>query len=269
MSSSDVPDLDPSPAGCSYTAPWMPSRRLRTRSSSGLVALLAALAGVVGVQATASASPDGPFAHEEVRIDPGNGFGGGTLHYPKDKAGKLSAVVSIPALAAGRDSYEWNGAKLATHGFVAFVIDANHAGDLWDQRKDALLAAADFLVKSSPISDRVDSSRIAVEGHSAGAVGAIKAGLERPALRAVVALAPVSAGIGPDDVTNLSVPTIYIGGKRDGWAHPDFLQTLAAAMPAAAPKRVVSLEGADHEFPTEDNESFQHELSWLKQHLGE
>ena len=268
MSSTDIPEFTPHRARRPRTMGWAFLNRPRSRIVAGLVVLFALLASVVGVQATASASSDGPYAQEEVRIDPGNGFGGGTIHYPKDKAGKLPAVVIVPALAAGRGYYEWNGAKLATHGFIAFVIDANDTGDLWDARKDALLAAADYLVQQSPVSDRVDGGRIAVEGHSAGAVGAIKAGLQRPSFKAVVALAAVSAGIGPNDVTGLSVPTLFVGGTADGWAHPTFLQTLADAMPGGTPKRVVAVEGAGHGFPIGDNEAFDAELSWLQQYLG-
>jgi dipeptidyl aminopeptidase/acylaminoacyl peptidase len=266
----EIPEFTSRRTRRSGVARWMFPRWLRTRAVAGLVVLFAVLASAVGVQANASASPDGPFAQEEVHIDPGNGFGGGTIHLPVGKEGKLPAVVIVPALAAGRGYYEWNGAKLATHGFISFVIDTNDPGELWDQRKDALLAAADYLVQSSPVRDRVDGGRIAVEGHSAGAVGAIKAGLERSSLKAVVALAAVSAGIGPGDVTNLNVPTIFIGGTNDGWAHPNFLQTLADAMPPGTPKRVVSLEGEGHGFPTGDgNGAFDAELSWLKQYLGE
>jgi dienelactone hydrolase len=204
-----------------------------------------------------------------MRIDPGNGFGGGTIHYPANHQGKLPAVVIAPALGAGRGFYEWNGAKLATNGFIAFVIDANNLGDLFNERRDALLAAVDWLVNASPVRDQVDGSKIAIEGHSASAVGALQAAVERPSLKAVVSLAPVSAGIGPKDVTNLNVPALLVCGESDGWAPPSQCQGLADAMPGGVPKAVVSVPGAGHGFPVGDNDvAFTNELKWLQDHVA-
>lgn len=175
----------------------------------------------------------------------------------------------VPALAAGKGYYEWNAAKLATHGFVAFAIDTNNSGDLFNERKDQLLAAVDFLVNSSPVSDKVDGSRVAVEGHSAGAVGALLAGAAQPSLKAVIALAPVAAGIGPQDVANLSVPALLVCGDADGWASPSQCEGLADGMPGGTPKKAVVVPGGGHGFPTGDNDvAFTAELEWLQQHLG-
>jgi len=244
-------------------------RRRRTKILAAVVGFLAVLASALGFRDTASASTDGPFAQQETHIDPGNGFGGGTIHYPVNSQGRLPAVVIAPAMGAGKGYYEWNAAKLATHGFVAFTIDTNDPGDLFTQRRDEILAAVDFLVNSSPARDLVDSNKIAIEGHSASAVGALLAGVQRPSLKAVVALAPVSAGIGPQDVTNLRVPALLVCGGADGWAPPSQCQGLADAMPGGIAKLVVPVPGAGHGFPTGDDDvAFPNELKWLQQYVA-
>jgi dienelactone hydrolase len=233
-----------------------------------LLAGLAAIASAAGVVSPASASADGPHAQKELTVNPGNGFGGGTIHYPADAQGKLPAVVIGPALGAGKGYYEWNAAKLASYGFVAFAIDTNSPGDLFTQRRDQMLAALDYLVNASPVSANVDGSRLAVEGHSASAVGALLAGVQRPSLKAVVSLAPVSAGIGANDVAGLTVPSLLVCGGSDGWAPPSQCEALANGMPANTPKQTFTVPGAGHGFPTGDNEAFPVELSWLQQHLA-
>jgi dienelactone hydrolase len=248
---------------------WACLRKRPSRILSGVAILLAGVAAVAGVDASASASADGTLTQQEVRIDPGNGFGGGTIHYPPDAQGRLPAIVIAPALGAGRGYYEWNAAKLATYGFVAFAIDANDPGDMFIQRRDQILAALDYLANASPVSDRVDASRMAAEGHSASAAGALLAGVQRPSLKAVVALAPVSAGIGAGDVAGLEVPSLLACGDADGWAPPSQCQALADAMPAGAPRETVAVPGAGHGFPTGDDQvAFPAELSWLQQHVA-
>jgi dienelactone hydrolase len=250
-------------------ARWAAPPRRRAGILAAMAVLLATSAGAAGVQATASASADGPFAQQEVHVDPGNGFGGGTIHYPVGAKGQLPAVVIGPAMSAGKGYYEWNGAKLATYGFVALVIDTNDPNDLFTQRRDQMLAAADYLVTASAIHDRVDGGRIAIEGHSASAVGALLAGVQRPSIKAVIALAPVAAGIGPQDVTGLRTPALLACGTADGWAPESQCQALADAMPGDVQKRVVAVPGAGHGFPTgEDDVAFPSELQWLQQHLA-
>jgi dienelactone hydrolase len=209
------------------------------------------------------------MAQTEVAVAAGNGFGGGTIHYPADAQGRLPAVVIAPAMGAGKGYYEWNAAKLATHGFVAFAIDTNTPDDGFTQRRDQILAAVDYLTDASPVSDRVDPSRIGVEGHSASAVGALQAGIQRPSLKAVVALAPVGAGIGPKDVSGLGVPALLVCGAADDWALPAHCQALADAMPAGTPKKAVAVPDGGHGFPTGDNDvAFPAELSWLQEHVA-
>ncbi len=266
----ESPRSDPRPSGPTEATGRAPTRRWRSSVAVAVALLLGAVAvAVTGVHATASATSDGPMTQQEVHVDAGNGFGGGTIHYPAAAKGKLPAVVIAPALSAGKGSYEWNAAKLATYGFVAFAIDTNDPQDMFTQRRDQLLAAVDYLVKQSPVHDRVDGNRVAVEGHSASAVGALLAGVQRPALKAVVALAPVSAGIGAKDVKGLTVPSLLVCGTTDGWAPPSQCQALADGMPGGTPKRTVSVPGAGHGFPTGDDKvAFPSELAWLQQQLG-
>jgi dienelactone hydrolase len=170
--------------------------------------------------------------------------------------------VIAPAFSAGKGFYEWNAAKLATHGFIALNIDTITPNDWPGARADQMLAALDYLVNTSSIKDRVDGSRLAVEGHSASAVGVLMAGLQRPSLKAVIALAPV----GDHDLSGMKVPTLLVCADADA-ANPAHCNKLAGGMPAGTPKKVVPVKGG-HGFPTGDNEAFPAELEWLQQHLG-
>jgi dienelactone hydrolase len=260
-------------------AGWVFSRKSWKRTFAGAVALLAV---VVGVQATSSAAgfqrgpdptidsisaPNGSFSAEEVKIDPGNGFGGGTIHYPGDTGqGSFGGVVICPAFAAGKGYYEWIGSRLASFGFVAFVIDTNSPNDYPDARKDQVLAAADYLSKDSPVRDRVDGGRIAVVGHSAGGGGVLLAAAEHPEIKAAVGLSP---GLFGGDLSNLHVPTMITSGGA-GDIGKDMLDGLYNSIPNGTPKAFVEITNGGHGYPAGGNgDMYRTLLLWLKVFVDE
>jgi dienelactone hydrolase len=229
----------------------------------GVVAIQAAMAadGGLGPDPTAAmvGSGQGPFGEETVDVPAGNGFGGGTIHVPRDAGGgPFGVVVICPALSAGKGYYEWMGSKAASFGLVTFVIDTNDPGDLFDERRDQILKAADWLTTSSPVKGKVDPARVGVVGHSAGGGGAINAAQQRSSLKAAVGMAPVGANAG-----GLRVPTMLVGGTNDGWSSPETLKGLYGGL--AGPKSLVEITDGGHGFPAGGSmEMFRAVLPWLK-----
>jgi pimeloyl-ACP methyl ester carboxylesterase len=273
----DIPESTFPRARRPRTAGWMLPQRLRIRIVTGLVVLLAVLAGAVGVRAPSSAAglqpgpdptadslgKDGPFVTASVTVGPGNGFGGGTIYYPTDMSqGTFGGIVIGPGFGTGRGQYEWIGAKLATHGFVAFVTDTNGLGDPVDARSAQLLAAVDFLTKSSPVSDRVDGSRMAVSGHSAGGAAALGAAARRPDLKAVIGLAPGEPDMGGllQAMSGLGVPAMIIAAQNDRPAPKELYDAVKNA-----PKSYLEIAGEGHGFPAGGNMvMFRSMVPWLK-----
>jgi dienelactone hydrolase len=255
-----------------------PLGRLRTRVLAGVAVAVTVVAGLVAVQVASAAdvnggvsllgadptaamvsSGQGPFGEETVDVPRGNGFGGGTIHLPKDAgSGPFGVLIICPALAAGTGYYEWMGGKAATFGLVALVIDTNDSGDLFDQRRDQILAAADWLTQSSSVKDKVDGGRIGVVGHSAGGGGAINAAQQRSSIKAAAGLAPVGANAG-----GLKVPTMLVGATNDGWSSPETLKGMYGSL--AGPKALVEITDGGHGFPAGGSmEMFRSLLPWFK-----
>lgn len=282
MSSSDIPQFAAHPTRRPRTTGRPLSQQLRTIIVTGVVVLLAVLASTVGVRATSwaagiehgpdptadSLGNDGPFTTTKVTVDPGNGFGGGTIYYPTDTSqGTFSGIVIGPGFGTRGGVYEWIGTRLATFGFVAFVTDTNDLSDSVDARSAQLLAAVDFLTKSSPVKDRVDGSRVAVAGHSAGGAAALDAAAGRPDLKAVIGLAPGQPDMGGllQAVSSLAVPTMIIAAQNDSPA-PKQLYDAAKN----APKSYLQIAGAGHGFPIGVNMVMARNMvPWLKVFLDQ
>src|SRR3954468_10934875 len=119
----------------------------------------------------------GPFATAQLTVPPGNGFNGGYIYSPPDTSlGTWAGVAIVPgytALFANEEA--WMGPRLASFGFVVIGIETLSRSDGADARATEALAALDYLTQSSPVRSRVDPTRLAVMGHSAGGAGALTA----------------------------------------------------------------------------------------------
>jgi len=119
------------------------------------------------------------------------GFGGGTIYFPTSTAeGTFGAVAVAPGFTATQSSVAWLGPRIASQGFVVFVIDTTTTLDQPPARGTELLAALDYLTTRSSVRTRIDSTRLAVMGHSMGGGATLFAAKKRPALRAALPLAP-------------------------------------------------------------------------------
>lgn len=204
----------------------------------------------------------GPFAVAKVSVPGGNGFGGGTITYPTDTSqGTFGAVAVSPGFIESEGAIAWFGPRLASHGFVVITISTNGLFDQPDARGAQLLAALDYVTKSSTVRDRVDPARLAVMGHSMGGGGALYATAQRPALKASI---PLLAWSNTKSWGSVRVPTMVIGAENDfiasvGSHSEPFYQSLGGE------KAYLEMNDADH-FVTNSPTPTVGKLtvSWLK-----
>jgi dienelactone hydrolase len=208
----------------------------------------------------------GTFATAQITLSAGNGFGGGFIYYPTDTSlGTWAAVAICPGYSAKFANEEaWMGPWLASFGFVVIGIETNSTTDLFEPRAVQLLAALDYLTKSSAVKDRVDPNRLMVMGHSAGGGGAFTAALMRPALKTLVGLAP-GGPAGGYSISNLRMPAMIISGQNDTVATPSSCSSLYNSIPSGTQRAWVELAGNDHLGFTRSNPTEMRVLiPWMK-----
>ncbi len=192
------------------------------------------------------------------------GFGGGTIYYPTSTAdGTFGAVAISPGFTARWSSLSWLGPRIASHGFVVIGIETNTLYDQPASRGDQLLAALDYLTRTSSVRSRIDTTRLAVAGHSMGGGGSLEAARTRPSLQAAVPLAPWNA---TKSWSTLRVPTLIVGGERDTVAPvASHAIPFYNSIPSATEKTYLELNNASHFFPQSVN-TFTARLAvaWLK-----
>ena len=208
----------------------------------------------------------GSFAIAQVTVARSavSGFGGGTVYYPTSTtAGTFGAVAVSPGFTASQSSVAWLGPRLASQGFVVVTIDTLSVYDQPDSRGAQLLAALDWLTRTSSVRTRVDATRLGVMGHSMGGGGSLAASRTRPALQAAIPLTPWH---GTKTWSTVRVPTLVIGAENDTvasvTAHAEPFYT---SLPATLDKAYLELNNASHSAPTSSNVTVaKYSISWLK-----
>jgi alpha-beta hydrolase superfamily lysophospholipase len=196
-----------------------------------------------------------------------SGFGGGTIYYPTSTtAGTFGAVAISPGFTASQSSVAWLGPRLASQGFVVITIDTRSVYDQPDSRGTQLLAALDYLTRTSSVRTRIDSTRLGVMGHSMGGGGSLAASRTRPALQAAIPMTPYH---GTKNWSAVRVPTMIIGAENDTvasvTAHSEPFYT---SMSGAPDKAYLELNNAGHSAPTSTNVTVaKYSLSWLKRFI--
>ncbi|WP_233226227.1 RICIN domain-containing protein [Amycolatopsis sp. CA-126428] len=214
-------------------------------------------------------SSTGPFATASASVPAGHGFNGGRVYYPADTSpGTWGALAIVPGYSAlFADEEAWMGPWLSSFGFVVLGVETSTRTDSADARGTELLAALDYLTTQSPVRDRVDPSRLAVLGHSAGGAGALLAAENRPTLKAAIGLAPGSP-VGNLSLATDRVPTMVLGGQNDTVVTPSYLSGLYATMPASTQSAFAQIAGADHVYYTHPNNvEMKLLIPWLKTFL--
>ncbi|MFE5793283.1 alpha/beta hydrolase family protein [Streptomyces sp. NPDC056503] len=197
------------------------------------------------------------------------GFGGGTIYYPTSTSdGTFGAVAISPGFTATQSSVAWLGPRLASQGFVVFVIDTLTTLDQPDSRGRQLLAALDHLTQKSSVRGRVDTSRLAVMGHSMGGGGTLEAAKSRPSLKAAVPL----TGWNTDKTwPEITTPTLVIGADGDTVAPvATHSEPFYESLPSGLDKAYLELNAATHFTPNTSNTTIaKYSLSWLKRFVDD
>ena len=208
----------------------------------------------------------GPYAVSTTSVSrlAANGFGGGEIYYPSSTSdGTFGAIAISPGFTAYWSSISWLGPRLASHGFVVIGIETLTTADQPSSRGDQLLAALDYLTRSSSVRGQIDASRLAVAGHSMGGGGSLEAASDRPSLQAAVPLAPWNTD---KSWSELRVPTLIIGGESDSIASVSSHSVpIYNSIAAVEEKSYLELNNASHFFPQSVNTpTAVQAVSWLK-----
>jgi dienelactone hydrolase len=210
----------------------------------------------------------GPFATASTTVPESvAGFGGGVIHYPTTTSqGTFGAVAVAPGFLGSSANYAWMGPRLASQGFVVFLINTNSRFDGPPSRGDQLLAALDYLTTSSSVRTRIDPQRLAVAGHSMGGGGSLEAATDRPALQAAVPLQPWHT---VKSWPNVHVPTMIVGAENDTTAPvASHAEPFYQSIPAASEKAYLELNGAEHRVGTAgDTTQAKFMIVWLKRYV--
>ncbi|MEV4629906.1 alpha/beta hydrolase [Micromonospora sp. NPDC049523] len=204
------------------------------------------------------------IAQATVAASSVSGFGGGTIYYPTSTtAGTFGAIAISPGYTATQSSVAWLGPRLASQGFVIITINTLSVYDQPASRGTQLLAALDYLVRTSSVRTRIDGSRLGVMGHSMGGGGSLSAANSRPALQAAI---PLTGWHSTKSWSGVRVPTLVIGAENDTVApvsaHSEPFYT---SLPATLDKAYLELNAASHSAPTSTNVTVaKYSISWLK-----
>ena len=159
----------------------------------------------------------GPFSISSFTVSRPSGYGAGTVYYPTNAGGTVGAIAIVPGFLARQSSINWWGPRLASHGFVVITIDTNSTFDQPSSRSRQQLAALDQVAalartSSSPIYNRVDTTRMGVMGWSMGGGGTLISAQNRPSIKAAAPQAPYNSSTNFSSVT---VPTLIFACEND------------------------------------------------------
>nr|CAH17554.1 BTA-hydrolase 2 [Thermobifida fusca] len=208
----------------------------------------------------------GPFSVSEERASRfgADGFGGGTIYYPREN-NTYGAVAISPGYTGTQASVAWLGKRIASHGFVVITIDTNTTLDQPDSRARQLNAALDYMINdaSSAVRSRIDSSRLAVMGHSMGGGGSLRLASQRPDLKAAIPLTPWHLN---KNWSSVRVPTLIIGADLDTIAPVlTHARPFYNSLPTSISKAYLELDGATHFAPNIPNKIIgKYSVAWLK-----
>jgi hypothetical protein len=230
-----------------------------------LAASLLLISSPADAQSIANPASSGPYSVSTSSVSSFvSGFGGGTIYYPSS-SGSYGGIAVSPGYTASSSSLSWYGRRLASHGFVTIVIDTNSRFDQPNSRGTQLLRAVDYLSSGAPsaVTSRVDSSRMAVSGHSMGGGGSLAASNSRSTLRASV---PLTAWHTTKTWSSNQVPQLIVGAQRDSTASVSSHSIpFYNGLPNSTPKMYVELRGAGHFAPNSTNSDISRvAVSWMK-----
>lgn len=243
-------------------------------ASRAVLALPLAVCGLAQAQTTAPTSSSLnassgylSISSESVSRLSASGFGGGTIYYPRT-SGRYGLIAISPGFTATEGSVAWLGQKLASHGFVAIVINTNTTLDQPAGRARQLRAALDHARTraSSTVRGRIDATRQAVAGHSMGGGGSLIAAEDDPTLKAAFPLTPWNL---TSSFSSVRVPTMIFGADGDTIAPvASHARPFYASIPSSTKKAYAELNGATHFAPNVRNEAIgRYGVAWMKRFM--
>jgi len=234
------------------------------------IALAATLAaGTTFAQTTAPTSSSlnataGPLSVSTSSVTLPRGFGGGTIYYPSTQA-RYGVIAMSPGFTATETSIAWLGRRIASHGFVVITLNTLTTLDQPASRANQLMAALSYVVNSSTsaVKARIDTSRLAVAGHSMGGGGALIAARDNPTLKASYPMTPWNTN---SSFSTVRVPTMIIGADGDTIAPvATHARPFYAALPSSTSKAYGELNNGTHFSPNSTNTPIgRYAVAWMK-----
>nr|WP_246437798.1 alpha/beta hydrolase [Lipingzhangella halophila] len=208
----------------------------------------------------------GPFDTDDERVSSlgASGFGGGTIYYPEDTSeGDFGAVALAPGYTASSTSYSSLAERIASHGFVVLAFDTNTRYDQPNSRGRQMESALEYLTEDSDVTDRIDTDRQAVSGHSMGGGGTLAAADDNPDLQAAVPLTPWHT---QKSWSGMQVPTMIIGAENDSIASVrSHSIRFYESLPGSLEKGYAEVDGASHFAPNSNDDTVaKYTITWLK-----
>ncbi len=210
-------------------------------------------------------------------------FSNASIFYPLTLsfAPPIGAVVLVPGYGGRMEAYEWWGPMLASFGYAVMIIDTNTPEDNLAARKEALIAAVDFIRNEgsdpdSPIEGRLDTSKIAIMGHSLGGGASLQAARELgDDLGAVIPLLPYCCELGQSfggDFAGLSAAVLIMATAQDTIAPPaGHARLLYDTVTGSAGKVYLEFANGDHMMATSSGMELttmgRYAMAFLKFHL--
>jgi dienelactone hydrolase len=158
------------------------------------------------------------------------------------------------------------------------TIDTNDPRDTFQPRKEAHIAAVAFLKgeinnSESPINGKVDTTKLAIMGHSLGGGAALAAARELGSeIKAVIPLMPYCCELGQSfdgDYSGLTVPTLIFASSEDTVAPPaGHARALYDSIADNTNKAYVEFAKGTHNLPTNGGSELANQarftFAWLK-----
>ena len=176
-----------------------------------------------------------------------SGFGGGTIYYPVSTAQKYGVIVVCPGYTGTSSSISWFARRLATHGFVTLAMNTYTIYDQPASRATQMASALRYMVNSSSVRSRINSSYQGVAGHSMGGGGTLIACKNNSSLKVGIPMTPWAMGV---SFSSVRVPQMIFGADGDTIA-PYAVHALPFynAIPSSTPKAFGLLIAATHFTP--------------------
>jgi carboxymethylenebutenolidase len=194
---------------------------------------------------------------ETINFDTANGATSAYVAIPDETGDETKAVILIQEWWGLNDNIKSIAERYADEGFIAIAPDL-YRGKLASDPEEA-----GELMNSLAIEDGIDTIRntiaaagekygqdgFGISGYCMGGTYSLRAACELDGLKAA---APYYGDTPPEDILkNLSIPTIFISGKKDAWINPEKVAELEAnAEKYDLPLTSVAYE-ADHAFANE------------------